>query len=187
MPPRAPLLELARAQYGPGRYARARTALVNSRDQCPRAERPDMAVPLECIATETIDAGVKGAIEPTRPWFSPSGPDEKVTLPFGPLIRAHKPSIIMCEPSGLVSLPSNLPVTGLNTLIDPSPKLPTRSWPANGPNFAGAIIMPHGALRTLFDTRRLTRWPCVVKRSRYPRPGPSTSSCVPRFCWAYVT
>src|SRR5262249_9553571 len=112
-----------------------------------------------------VPHGVPGATLtrlPNRPSFSPFGPAVKSMAlaspplrPF-PTLSAHNPSITICCPSVLTTLPRNSPVAGSNALMRPSPKLPINTAPANRPKLGGACTSPHGEFRC----------PCWANRPR---------------------
>src|SRR5579859_3066156 len=83
-------------------------------------------------------AGLAGLRMPTTPSPYPRGPALKTTDDAPPKFELptcspHRPLIATGWPLVVVSQSMYVPVTGLNTLIQPLPRLPTSRSPANGP------------------------------------------------------
>src|SRR5262249_62418883 len=102
---------------------------------------------------------------PTGPPPSPRGPPANTTPSPAPAVtplpnvNPHRPSILSGRPARFASWPRKRPLFGLNTLIRPSPKLPTSSLLLTLPRPAGANVSPHGESNVPCDARRRSRCP----------------------------
>jgi len=104
----------------------------------------------------------------------------------GLLANPHSPGILMSNPLMSLTLPNQAP-NELNTLIKPSPKLPTRNDPCGNSHEHGAGIIPHGEFNGPWLANLLSSTPLVLKILIKPFPGPATSSCLAPSCLAYKT
>lgn len=97
-----------------------------------------------------------GLIKPISPSFSLLGPALNNSVFVPPVVAVpkcspHSPSMLMGLPWALDRVPAKWPVIGLNALIRPLPKLPTRRSPPKEPKPAGCLGQAPGSVQ---DTAR---------------------------------
>src|SRR5215471_19829251 len=105
-----------------------------------------------------------------------------------PKPNAHRPGIVIGLLFASLTLPRKFPESKSNTLIAPSPELPTNSALSNLPKPSnGAQAIPQGELSWPWLVNRFTRFPSVSKMSMNPWPAPATSSFFCASCNAQDT
>src|SRR5579863_8193719 len=103
--------------------------------------------------------------EPSLPNASDQRPLIEIGLPLG---SVSSPRELLFVALGSKASIQPLPAAGL-----PKLKFPTRRSPANLPNLAGAIAMPHGLLSTPSVAMRRMKPPFVSYSSTTPPPAAS--------------